>query len=55
MWRDILISNKKSILDMLSIFKKDLSKLEEAIKKRTQNFYIIYFQKTRLIRKKINK
>ena len=25
MWRDILISNKKSILDMLSIFKRDLS------------------------------
>ena len=29
MWRDILLSNKKSILDMLAIFKKDLAKLEK--------------------------
>ena len=55
MWRDILISNKKSILDMLSIFKRDLSKLEKAIKKEDSKFLHNLFSKTRLIRKKINK
>ena len=55
MWRDILLSNKKSILDMLAIFKKDLAKLELAIKKEDSKFLYNLFSKTRLIRKKINK
>ena len=55
MWRDILLSNKKSILDMLSVFKKDLAKLEGAIKREDSKFLYNLFSKTRLIRKKINK
>lgn len=55
MWRDILLLNKKSILDMLAIFKKDLAKLEKAIKKEDSKFLYDLFSKTRLIRKKINK
>ncbi len=55
MWRDILLSNKKSILDMLSVFKKDLAKLELAIKREDSKFLYNLFSKTRLIRKRINK
>ena len=55
MWRDILLYNKKSILEMLSIFKKDLSRLEEAIRKEDSKFLHDLFSRTRLIRKKINK
>ena len=55
MWRDILLSNKKSILDMLRIFKKDLAKLEGAIKREDAKFLYNLFSKTRLIRKRINK
>ena len=47
--------SKKSILDMLAIFKKDLAKLELAIKKEDSKFLYNLFSKTRLIRKKINK
>ena len=53
MWRDILISNKKSILDMLSIFKKDLANLENAIKREDSKFLYNLFSRTRLIRKKL--
>ena len=38
-----------------SIFKKDLAKLEKAIKKEDSKFLYDLFSKTRLIRKKINK
>ena len=53
MWRDILISNKKSILDRLSIFKRDLSKLEKGYKKRRFKISrIIYFQKNKIDKEK---
>ncbi|PPR25335.1 MAG: Prephenate dehydrogenase [Alphaproteobacteria bacterium MarineAlpha9_Bin4] len=55
MWRDILLSNKGSILEMLSIFKKDLATLERAIRNEDSKFLYNLFSKTRLIRKKINK
>jgi len=55
MWRDIMILNKKAILNMLSIFKKDLSILEQAIKKEDAKFLYNLFSKTRLIRKRITK
>ena len=54
MWRDILLLNKKSILDMLNIFKKDLAMLEQAIKEEDSKFLYNLFSKTRLIRKRIN-
>ena len=55
MWRDIMLSNKSSILKMLKIFKNDLSKLEEAIKKQDSKFLLNLFSKTRKIRKRITK
>ena len=55
MWRDILLSNKDAILEMLKIFKTDLAKLELAIKKKDSKFLYNLFSKTRNIRKKITK
>ena len=55
MWRDIMISNKSSILKMLKIFKNDLAKLEVAIRKEDSNFLYNLFSKTRKIRKRITK
>ncbi len=55
MWRDIMLSNKSSILKMLKIFKTDLAKLEDAIKKEDSNFLYSLFTKTRKIRKSITK
>ena len=52
MWRDIMLSNKSSILKMLKIFKTDLAKLEDAIKKEDSNFLYSLFTKTRKIRKR---
>tara|TARA_A100001015_G_C15041234_1_gene739780 strand:- start:3667 stop:4542 length:876 start_codon:yes stop_codon:yes gene_type:complete len=55
MWRDIILYNKNSILKMLDFFKKDLSKLENAIKKDEGDFLFSLFSKTRKIRKDIIK
>lgn len=53
MWRDIVISNKKQILFMLKRFNKDLSHLEQSIKKENKKELFNIFNKTRNIRKKI--
>ena len=53
MWRDILIMNKNSILQMLEIFKNDLQKLENAIKRNDEKFLLNLFSNTRKIRKDI--
>lgn len=55
MWRDIVLLNKKSILKMLEYFKKDLGKLEQAIKNNNDSFLLKLFSKTRKIRKDIIK
>ena len=55
MWRDIIIYNRQSILKMLNLFKKDLSKLESAIKNNDDKFLLNLFTKTRRIRKDIIK
>ena len=55
MWRDIILYNKKSILKMLNLFKKDLSKLENAIENNDDKFLLNLFTKTRKIRKDIIK
>ncbi len=55
MWRDIILCNRKSILKMLNLFKKDLSKLEYAIKNNDDRFLLNLFTKTRKIRKDIVK
>ena len=53
MWRDIILYNNKSILKMLSLFKKDLLRLEIAIKKDDGKFLLDLFSKTRKVRKDI--
>ena len=55
MWRDIILLNKKAILKMLTLFKKDLGKLEIAIKNNDHEFLYELFSKTRNIRKDIIK
>mgnify|MGYP001193960685 CR=1 FL=1 len=55
MWRDIILYNKKSILKMLYLFKKDLLKLEHAIENKDHKFLLNLFTKTRKIRKDIIK
>ena len=55
MWRDIILYNKQSILKMLNLFKKDLSKLEHAIENNDDKFLLNLFTKTRKIRKDIIK
>ena len=55
MWRDIILYNRQSILKMLNLFKKDLSKLEYAIENNDDNFLLNLFTKTRKIRKDIIK
>jgi cyclohexadieny/prephenate dehydrogenase len=55
MWRDIILYNRQSILKMLNLFKKDLSKLEHAIENNDDNFLLNLFTKTRRIRKDIIK
>ena len=55
MWRDIILYNRQSILKMLSLFKKDLSKLEYAIENNDDKFLLNLFTKTRKIRKDIIK
>ena len=55
MWRDIILYNRQSILKMLNLFKKDLSKLEHAIENNDDKFLLNLFTKTRKIRKDIIK
>ncbi len=55
MWRDIILYNKKSVLKMLNLFKKDLSNLESSIKKDDGQFLLDLFTKTRKIRKDVIK
>ena len=55
MWRDIILYNRQSILKMLNLFKKDLSKLEHAIENNDDKFLLNLFTKTRKIRKDIVK
>ena len=55
MWRDIILYNRQSILKMLNLFKKDLSKLEYAIENNDDKFLQNLFTKTRRIRTDIVK
>ena len=55
MWRDIILCNKRSILKMLNLFKKDLLKLERAVENSDDKFLLNLFTKTRKIRKDIIK
>jgi cyclohexadieny/prephenate dehydrogenase len=53
MWKDIFITNKDAVLDILQRFNEDLSELQKAIRKEDSNKLLEYFGKTSKIRKDI--
>ncbi len=55
MWRDIFLSNKEAILDVLQRFNEDLTELQKAIRKGESEQLFHYFEKTSAIRKGVIK
>ncbi|MGJ5081721.1 prephenate/arogenate dehydrogenase family protein [Bradyrhizobium sp. HKCCYLS3013] len=53
MWRDIFLSNKDAVLDMLGTFTEDLSKLTRAIRRGDGEALFDHFTRTRAIRRGI--
>jgi cyclohexadieny/prephenate dehydrogenase len=53
MWRDVLLSNKDSLLEVISRFSEDLSMLQKAIRWEDGETLYKLFSKTRKIRNKI--
>jgi len=53
MWRDIFLSNKDAVLDMLGTFNEDLSKLTRAIRRGDGEALFDHFSRTRAIRRGI--
>ncbi|XUM23036.1 prephenate/arogenate dehydrogenase family protein [Bradyrhizobium oligotrophicum S58] len=53
MWRDIFLSNKDAVLDMLGTFTEDLSKLTRAIRRGDGDALFDHFTRTRAIRRGI--
>jgi cyclohexadieny/prephenate dehydrogenase len=53
MWRDIFLSNKEAVLEMLGTFTEDLSKLTRAIRRGDGEALFDHFSRTRAIRRGI--
>jgi cyclohexadieny/prephenate dehydrogenase len=53
MWRDIFLSNKDAVLEMLGTFNEDLSKLTRAIRRGDGEALFDHFSRTRAIRRGI--
>ena len=53
MWRDIMLQNKDSLLEVISRFSEDLSMLQKAIRWNDGDTLFKLFSKTRKIRNKI--
>ena len=53
MWRDVFLSNKDAVLEMLGTFNEDLSKLTRAIRRGDGNALFEHFTRTRAIRRGI--
>jgi cyclohexadieny/prephenate dehydrogenase len=53
MWRDIFLSNKEAVLDVLDRFRGDLSGLEQAIRNDDGEALHDWFSRTRAIRRAI--
>lgn len=53
MWRDIFISNKDAVLEMLQRFSEDLTALQKAIRKQDGDYLYKHFKETREIRRAI--
>ena len=53
MWRDIFLSNKEAVLEMLGTFTEDLSKLTRAIRRGDGEALFDHFTRTRALRRGI--
>ncbi|WP_375382497.1 prephenate/arogenate dehydrogenase family protein [uncultured Sphingomonas sp.] len=53
MWRDVFLSNREAVLDMLQRFSEDLSQLQRAIRWGDGDALFDHFDKTRAIRRGI--
>jgi cyclohexadieny/prephenate dehydrogenase len=53
MWRDVFLSNKDAVLEMLGTFTEDLSKLTRAIRRGDGEALFEHFSRTRAIRRGI--
>jgi cyclohexadieny/prephenate dehydrogenase len=53
MWRDVFLSNKEAVLEMLGTFNEDLSKLTRAIRRGDGEALFEHFARTRAIRRGI--
>ena len=53
MWRDIFLSNKEAVLEMMGRFSEDLSSLQKAVRWEDGDKLFQLFSKTRKIREKI--
>jgi cyclohexadieny/prephenate dehydrogenase len=53
MWRDVFLSNKDAVLEMLGTFNEDLSKLTRAIRRGDGEALFEHFTRTRAIRRGI--
>ena len=51
MWRDVMLSNKDAVLEMLQRFNEDLTALQKAIRWDEENEIFEFFSKTRSIRR----
>ena len=53
MWRDVFLTNKDAVLEMLQRFSEDLSQLQRAIRWGDGDALFEHFNKTRAIRRSI--
>lgn len=53
MWRDVFLTNKDAVLEMLGAFQEDLSKLTRAIRRGEGDVLFDHFTRTRAIRRGI--
>jgi len=53
MWRDVFLSNKDAVLEMLQRFTEDLTELQKAIRKDDGDALFDHFTRTRAIRRSI--
>jgi cyclohexadieny/prephenate dehydrogenase len=51
MWRDVFLSNKEAVLEMLGTFNEDLSRLTRAIRRGDGEALFEHFRRTRAIRR----
>lgn len=53
MWRDVFLSNREAVLEMLQCFTEDLTELQKAIRKGDGDMLFDQFTRTRAIRRSI--